>query len=57
MMLLICLQFKNLEKKNLKKGKVEKKKEWYDELERKTEHQSSKKLILWKKEKVIQDYS
>ena len=35
MILLICLQFKKLEKKSQSKGKVEEKKE-YDELKRKT---------------------
>ena len=32
MMLLICFQFKNLRKKSQNKGKVERKKQWYDEL-------------------------
>ena len=35
MILLICLQFKKLEKKSQSKGKVEGKKEWYDELGKK----------------------
>lgn len=53
--LLICFQFKNLEKNLKVKGKVEGKKEWYDELKEKQRASIKQEVDSLKTGRIIQD--